>query len=148
MLDAAALVPCTPISLSDIGADAMCVSFYKMFGYPTGLGALVVKKSVLMDVLQRPWFGGGTVDLVQTPNTMIKRALVPNERFEVSDTRSLPSVIELTPFCTIVGWDWKLRIDESYHQWLEVLSRISTIPVSPDFLHNALHVDNCPHNSS
>lgn len=84
MLDAAAFVPCTPISLSEVGADAMCVSFYKMFGYPTGLGALVVKKKMLMDVLHRPWFGGGTVDLVQAPRTIITRALTPNERFEVS----------------------------------------------------------------
>jgi molybdenum cofactor sulfurtransferase len=37
----------------------MAVSFYKMFGYPTGVGALVVKKSFLAK-LQRPWFAGGT----------------------------------------------------------------------------------------
>lgn len=84
MVDAAALAPCSPTRLSDIDADAMCISFYKMFGYPTGLGALVVKKTFLMDVLQRPWFGGGTVNLVQAPGKIVTLTSVPHERFEVS----------------------------------------------------------------
>ncbi|KAF5355067.1 hypothetical protein D9756_005519 [Leucocoprinus leucothites] len=82
MVDAAAWLPCTPISLSEVGADAMCVSFYKMFGYPTGLGALVAKKKFLLDVLQRPWFGGGTINLVQAPGKIMIRNSIPNERFE------------------------------------------------------------------
>jgi molybdenum cofactor sulfurtransferase len=36
------------------------VSFYKMFGYPTGLGALIARSRTL-ERLQRPWFSGGTV---------------------------------------------------------------------------------------
>lgn len=85
MLDAAAFVPCSPISLSDVGADAMCVSFYKMFGYPTGLGALVAKKKFLLDVLKRPWFGGGTINLVQAPGKIMVRNPIANERFEASN---------------------------------------------------------------
>ncbi|KAF5344202.1 hypothetical protein D9756_011329 [Leucocoprinus leucothites] len=65
MVDPVALVPTTPFSISDSGADAMTVSFSKMFGYSTGLGALIAKKTLLMEVLQRPWFGGGTTNLVQ-----------------------------------------------------------------------------------
>lgn len=91
MLDVAALVPCSKISLSEVGADAMCVSFYKMFGYPTGLGALVVRETLLTNLLQRPWFGGGTVDLVQAPGRIINSALVPHEQFEVSDCLFLNS---------------------------------------------------------
>jgi selenocysteine lyase/cysteine desulfurase len=34
-----------------------------MFGYPTGLGALVVRHEALAE-LRRPWFSGGTVDFV------------------------------------------------------------------------------------
>jgi molybdenum cofactor sulfurtransferase len=59
LLDAAALAPTSTISLSKTPVDAMAVSFYKMFGYPTGVGALVVKKSFLAK-LKRPWFAGGT----------------------------------------------------------------------------------------
>jgi molybdenum cofactor sulfurtransferase len=36
------------------------VSFYKMFGYPTGLGALIARRRTL-ERLERPWFSGGTV---------------------------------------------------------------------------------------
>ena len=39
----------------------MALSFYKMFGYPTGVGCLLVRRSAL-DRLQRPWFAGGTVN--------------------------------------------------------------------------------------
>ena len=34
--------------------------FYKLFGYPTGLGALLARRPALAR-LQRPWFSGGTV---------------------------------------------------------------------------------------
>ena len=62
-LDAAAYVPTSPLDLHAVPADYVCVSFYKMFGYPTGLGALVLRHEA-MDVLKRPWFAGGTVDYV------------------------------------------------------------------------------------
>jgi selenocysteine lyase/cysteine desulfurase len=39
------------------------VSFYKMFGYPTGIGALVARRAAL-ERLRRPWFSGGTIELV------------------------------------------------------------------------------------
>jgi len=60
----------------------MVVSFYKMFGYPTGVGALIVKKDFL-PLLDRPWFAGGTVDVVQVPGTAITRAKEYHEQFEV-----------------------------------------------------------------
>jgi len=39
------------------------VSFYKIFGYPTGLGCLLIKKTAFHK-LRKPWFAGGTVTLV------------------------------------------------------------------------------------
>jgi len=36
------------------------MSFYKLFGYPTGIGALVARRDALAR-LRRPWFAGGTV---------------------------------------------------------------------------------------
>ena len=38
----------------------MPLSFYKIFGYPTGLGALVARRKAL-GKLHRPWFAGGTI---------------------------------------------------------------------------------------
>ena len=60
LLDAAAFVPTSPLDLSAVKPDFVPVSFYKMFGYPTGLGALIARKSAL-EKLHRPWFAGGTI---------------------------------------------------------------------------------------
>jgi selenocysteine lyase/cysteine desulfurase len=61
LLDAAAFAPTSALDLSVAPADFVCVSLYKMIGYPTGLGALIAKREGL-SALQRPWFSGGTVD--------------------------------------------------------------------------------------
>ncbi len=65
ILDAAAFVPTNRLDLSQVHPDFVPVSFYKMFGYPTGVGALIARRQALHK-LQRPWFGGGTVRLVST----------------------------------------------------------------------------------
>ncbi|CAK1546069.1 unnamed protein product [Leptosia nina] len=41
LLDAAAYVSTNKLDLSEIQPDFVCLSFYKIFGYPTGLGALI-----------------------------------------------------------------------------------------------------------
>jgi selenocysteine lyase/cysteine desulfurase len=63
LLDAAAYVPSHALSLRECPADFVAISFYKMFGYPTGVGALLARRDAL-DALVRPWFSGGTVDYV------------------------------------------------------------------------------------
>jgi selenocysteine lyase/cysteine desulfurase len=65
LVDAAAFAPSAPLRLRDVPADFVALSFYKMFGYPTGLGALVARREAL-ERLERPWFAGGTVDFVST----------------------------------------------------------------------------------
>ncbi len=61
LLDAAAYVPTNPLDLRAVQPDFVTVSFYKMFGYPTGVGALLIRKLALAK-LRRPWFAGGTVN--------------------------------------------------------------------------------------
>jgi selenocysteine lyase/cysteine desulfurase len=61
LLDAAAFVPTNPLNLRVVKPDFVTISFYKMFGYPTGVGCLLVRNSTL-PCLRRPWFAGGTVD--------------------------------------------------------------------------------------
>jgi selenocysteine lyase/cysteine desulfurase len=61
LLDAAAFVPAHALSLRAHPADFVALSFYKMFGYPTGVGALIARRDALA-MLRRPWFAGGTVD--------------------------------------------------------------------------------------
>lgn len=62
-LDAAAFVPTSRLSMRRHAPDFACVSFYKMFGYPTGVGALLARREALRE-LHRPWFSGGTVRFV------------------------------------------------------------------------------------
>jgi selenocysteine lyase/cysteine desulfurase len=62
LLDAAAFVPSNRLDLSRWKPDFVCVSFYKMFGYPTGVGCLLVRKESL-ERMRRPWFAGGTVEV-------------------------------------------------------------------------------------
>lgn len=60
LLDAAAFAPTNPLDLSVYKPDFVPLSFYKIFGYPTGLGALIARRDKLHK-LQRPWFAGGTI---------------------------------------------------------------------------------------
>ncbi|MEA2343959.1 MAG: hypothetical protein QOF63_2128 [Thermoanaerobaculia bacterium] len=60
LLDVAAFIPSHALSLRRCPADFAALSFYKLFGYPTGLGALVARRDALSR-LRRPWFAGGTV---------------------------------------------------------------------------------------
>jgi molybdenum cofactor sulfurtransferase len=67
LLDAAAYVPTNRLDLGRWAPDFVCLSFYKMFGFPTGVGALLVRKNRLGE-LHRPWFSGGTVRFVSAQN--------------------------------------------------------------------------------
>ncbi len=60
LLDAAAFAPTNPLDLSKWKPDFVPLSFYKIFGYPTGIGALLARREVLKK-LHRPWFAGGTI---------------------------------------------------------------------------------------
>ncbi|XP_060103806.1 molybdenum cofactor sulfurase isoform X3 [Heteronotia binoei] len=59
LLDAASYVSTSPLDLNVHQADFVPVSFYKMFGFPTGLGALLVKNEIA-SCLRKTYFGGGT----------------------------------------------------------------------------------------
>lgn len=59
LLDAAAFAPTNTLDLSQWHPDFVVLSFYKIFGYPTGIGGLLVRKSALSK-LRRPWYAGGT----------------------------------------------------------------------------------------
>jgi molybdenum cofactor sulfurtransferase len=60
LLDAAAYVPTNRLDLSVWHPDFVALSFYKMFGWPTGIGCLIARRKALAK-LQRPWFSGGTI---------------------------------------------------------------------------------------
>ncbi|KAM4687750.1 molybdenum cofactor sulfurase [Discoglossus pictus] len=59
LLDAASYVSTSPLDLSINQPDFMTISFYKIFGFPTGLGALLVSNRIA-PLLRKKYFGGGT----------------------------------------------------------------------------------------
>src|SRR5688500_1705324 len=60
LLDAAAFTPTNRLDLRRWKPDFVSQSFYKMFGYPTGVGCLIARRPALAK-LHRPWFAGGTI---------------------------------------------------------------------------------------
>jgi selenocysteine lyase/cysteine desulfurase len=62
LLDAAAFAPTNVLDLGVVKPDYVDLSFYKMFGYPTGVGCLLARREALAK-LRRPWFAGGTIEI-------------------------------------------------------------------------------------
>ncbi|XP_020394925.1 molybdenum cofactor sulfurase isoform X1 [Zea mays] len=60
LIDAAKGCTTEPPNLTLYSADFVVCSFYKIFGYPTGLGALIVKNEAA-SLLNKTYFSGGTV---------------------------------------------------------------------------------------
>ena len=80
LLDAAAYVPSNRLDLSVVKPDFVPVSWYKVFGYPTGVGCLIARREALAR-LWRPWFAGGSVYLAGVQGDW--HTLAPHEaRFE------------------------------------------------------------------
>ena len=69
MLDAAAYAPTNTLDLRAVRPDFVALSFYKLFGYPTGVGALLLRKDALA-LLRRPWFAGGTVNFASAQGAL------------------------------------------------------------------------------
>ena len=105
LLDAAAFVPTNALSLREVPADFVTISFYKMFGYPTGIGALVARRDSLRR-LQRPWFAGGTVEFasVQGDTHMLREG---SAGFEdgTANFLGIPAVTAGLEFLEGIGMD-------------------------------------------
>ncbi|KAF6204231.1 hypothetical protein GE061_002571 [Apolygus lucorum] len=93
LLDAASYVSTSKLDLSVVQPDFVCISFYKIFGFPTGLGALLVKNKSA-GALEKIYYGGGTVlmALSAVPEHVPRPAL--HDRFE-DGTLNYLSIITL-----------------------------------------------------
>ncbi|KAH0560402.1 molybdenum cofactor sulfurase 3 [Cotesia glomerata] len=93
LVDAAAFVGTNVLDLSVHKPDFVVISFYKMFGYPTGLGALIVNNSSA-GIMKKIYYGGGTVNMaLSTQNFHVKKEVF-HDRFE-DGTLSFLSIIAL-----------------------------------------------------
>ncbi len=120
ILDAAAFVPTSRLDLSEIQPDFVPVSFYKIFGYPTGLGCLLIHKDSFQK-LKKPWFAGGTVTLVSV-NTQDHFLVNTHERFEDGTLNYLgiPAVKTGLEYIESIGME---RITERVHAITELLAK-------------------------
>ncbi|XP_049936458.1 retrovirus-related Pol polyprotein from transposon RE1 isoform X4 [Nymphaea colorata] len=81
LIDAAKGCATQPPDLTRYPADFVVISFYKIFGYPTGLGALVVKKEAAA-LLEKAYFSGGTVVASISDLDYVKRRKNIEDLFE------------------------------------------------------------------
>ena len=76
LLDGAAFVPTNRLDLTACRPDFLSLSFYKIFGYPTGIGCLLARRPALAK-LKRPWFAGGTIAFASVQTN--RHRLAPDE---------------------------------------------------------------------
>ncbi len=105
LLDAAAFVPTSRLDLSVYKPDYVSISFYKMFGYPTGIGCLLIRNSAFHKLV-KPWFAGGTVTLVSVV-TQEKFLSAGHERFEdgTLNYNNIPAITDGLTFLQAIGID-------------------------------------------
>ncbi|KAK7077079.1 hypothetical protein SK128_012878 [Halocaridina rubra] len=81
LLDASSYVSTCPLDLSELKADFVPISFYKIFGYPTGLGCLLVSHRA-SEALHRVYHGGGTILMADSRDMVMVPRPVLHEEFE------------------------------------------------------------------
>ncbi|CAF0933610.1 unnamed protein product [Rotaria sp. Silwood1] len=64
LVDCAKYLSTKSFSLSLYPVDFVVLSFYKIFGYPTGLGALIIRNESLKILNKENYFGGGSVEYI------------------------------------------------------------------------------------
>lgn len=123
LLDAAGLVTTHMPDLSNaannpLAADFICLSFYKIFGFPD-LGALLVKKDSPASSLftKRKYFGGGTVE-----------SLTFNTKFAPRKS-SLSSQLEdgTIPFHSIIALSLAIDTHMSLYSSFEAISKHTSV---------------------
>jgi molybdenum cofactor sulfurtransferase len=62
LVDAAAFAPTNRFDVERVRPDFATFSFYKISGFPTGVGCLLMRRDRI-DRMERPWFAGGTVTI-------------------------------------------------------------------------------------
>uniref|UniRef100_A0A8R1DRN8 Molybdenum cofactor sulfurase n=1 Tax=Caenorhabditis japonica TaxID=281687 RepID=A0A8R1DRN8_CAEJA len=91
-LDAASLVSTSSLDLSVYRPNFVAFSFYKMFGFPTGIGALLIRRDSTTSIEKRS-FAGGTVQSVDEMNLFF--ILRENERAYEEGTLNYYAIAQL-----------------------------------------------------
>ena len=126
LLDAAAFVPTSALDLSVVQPDFVPLSFYKIFGYPTGIGCLLIKKSAFSK-LKKPSFAGGTITISSAGYDAY--FLKPDhERFEDGTVNYLgiPAIMDGLDFISTVNIEFiNARMKQLSAYFLQGLGRLT-----------------------
>jgi molybdenum cofactor sulfurtransferase len=121
LVDGASLVSTCDVNVGEMGCDFFCVSFYKMFGLPSGLGALIVRsKRVEEAFAPKQYFGGGTVEASSASNTdyvVFRRQLAARYH---DGTVPFLSILSLP-----VGFDTLARLGVGEQRIFDVAARVA-----------------------
>jgi selenocysteine lyase/cysteine desulfurase len=108
-------VPANRLDLSEVRPEFVAMSWYKVFGYPTGVGALLVRRDALPR-LRRPWFSGGTIWGASVHGRWHR--LLDDERAFEDGTLNFLSIPDVT---TGLEWIGAIGID-LIHQRVSILT--------------------------
>jgi molybdenum cofactor sulfurtransferase len=111
------------VNLVEMGCDFFCVSFYKLFGLPSGLGALIVRTARAQDAFgPKRYFGGGTVEAssASDPNFVVFRKNRFAARYE-DGTVPFLSIVSLA--CGLDAWNRLHPGEEKIFQVAAVLAK-------------------------
>jgi selenocysteine lyase/cysteine desulfurase len=81
-----------------VPADFVALSYYKLFGYPSGIGALVARREALA-MLERSYFGGGTVQFVSVQNDVFR-----SKGGSVAFEDGTPNFLAMPAVCEGLRW--------------------------------------------
>ncbi|KAI9040579.1 Pyridoxal phosphate-dependent transferase [Aspergillus affinis] len=120
LLDAAALASTASLDCfrdPDAAPDFTAVSFYKIFGFPD-LGGLIIRKQSAHVLLQRSYFGGGTVEMV-TCSDQPWHSRKPTDNHEALEDGTVP-------FHNIIALGCALATHEKLYGSQDHVSRYTT----------------------
>lgn len=120
VLDAAAYVPTQPLDLGQVHPDFVVCSFYKMFGFPTGLGALIARVPAT-EILNKVFWAGGSVALATSGDNFHVLKCRPSDRLEDGTVAFLDIIALKHGFKMIehLGGIYKIQAHvESLRSWL------------------------------
>ncbi|MBJ6764847.1 aminotransferase class V-fold PLP-dependent enzyme, partial [Myxococcaceae bacterium JPH2] len=122
LCDAAAFVPQSVFDCGTHHPDFVSVSFYKIFGYPTGTGCLIAKRESLHK-LTPPSFAGGSVCYYSGPWSPTERLLHHDQgrQFEVGTPNyaSFHAIAHGFEFISRIGIDTVRHRAVALARWLE-----------------------------
>ena len=119
LLDASRACASYPPDLSASGGklpDFVLISYYKMFGFPTGLGCLLIKRG-LLEMLKKSYFGGGTIEAAVAENMFH----IPKRGVGMFEDGT-PSFLSIP--AALAGFDW---IQSELGGFCEVEQRASLV---------------------